>query len=67
VQVVDTDSFLLDQLDLYPGLVMGALHRQSSSYKRPETSLPDLLTRLAAAGVPRFAAEVRRHLPPAPR
>jgi predicted nucleic acid-binding protein len=65
VQVVDTDSFLLDQLDLYPGLVMSALHRQSSSYKRPETSPADLLTRLAAAGVPRFAAEARRHLPPA--
>lgn len=33
VQVVDTDDFLLDQLDLYPGLVMSALHRQSSSYQ----------------------------------
>jgi predicted nucleic acid-binding protein len=63
VQVVDTDSFLLDQLDLYPGLVMGTLQRQSISYKRPETPLPDLLSRLAAANVPRFAAEARRHLP----
>lgn len=61
VQVVDTDSFLLDQLDLYPGFVMGSLQRQSHSYKRPATSLPDLLSRLAAAGVPRFAAEARRH------
>ena len=65
VEVVHTDNFLLDQLDLYPGLVMGALQRQANSYKQPETSLPDLLVRLAAAGVPRFAAEARRHLPPA--
>jgi predicted nucleic acid-binding protein len=67
VQVVDTDSFLLDQLDLYPGLVMSALHRQSDAYKRPETTLPDLLSRLAASGVPRFAAETRRHLHPPAR
>jgi predicted nucleic acid-binding protein len=64
VEILDTDSFLLDQLDLYPGLVMSALQRQSNAYKRPETVLPDLLTRLAAAGVPGFAAEARRHLPP---
>jgi predicted nucleic acid-binding protein len=64
VEVVHTDSFLLDQLDLYPGLVMAALHRQAGSYRRPGTSLPDLLVRLAAAGVPGFAAEARRHLPP---
>jgi predicted nucleic acid-binding protein len=66
VQVVDTESFLLDQLDLYPGIVMGSLQRQSDSYKRPETSLSELLSRLAAAGVPRFAAEARRHLLPRP-
>jgi predicted nucleic acid-binding protein len=65
VEVVHTDNFLLDQLDLYPGLVMAALQRQANSYKRPETHLPDFLVRLAAAGVPRFAAEARRHLPPA--
>jgi hypothetical protein len=58
VQVVDTDSFLLDQLGVYPGLVMGAIQRQSNSYERPQTSLPDLLSRLAAAGVPRFASQV---------
>lgn len=67
VEVVDTDGFLLDQLDLYPGLVMGALHQQANAYKRPETALPDLLSRLAASGVPRFATEARRHLPPQPR
>lgn len=42
---------------------MGSLQRQSDSSKRPQTTLPDLLSRLAAAGVPRFAAEARRHLP----
>jgi hypothetical protein len=66
VEVVDTDSFLLDQLDLYPGLVIASLHHQAAAYKRPETTVSDLLARLTAAGVPRFAAEVRRHLPPRP-
>lgn len=36
----------------------------TNAYKRPETALPDLLTHLAAAEVPGFAAEARRHLPP---
>jgi hypothetical protein len=62
--LVDGDG---NQLDLCPGLVMGALKQQSNSCDRPETILPDLLSRLAAAGVARFAADARRHLPPSRR
>jgi len=64
VTVVHPDDFLLGQLDLYPGLVIVALQAQADRYTRPPTSVPELLARLAAAGVPRFAAEASRHLMP---
>jgi len=56
---------LLDQLDLYPGHTVGAVRDQARSYSAPAMSIEDLLGRLAAAGVPKFAAEARRHLWPA--
>jgi predicted nucleic acid-binding protein len=59
------DEFLLDQLDLYPGITLAVLRSQSASYKSPEMTPEELLGRLAAAGTPRFAAEVLRHLQPA--
>jgi predicted nucleic acid-binding protein len=34
IAVVDQDTFLLDQLDLAPGLVIAALRRQVSRYRR---------------------------------
>lgn len=34
----------------------------AAAYKSPAMSAEDLLGRLAAAGVPRFASEARRHL-----
>jgi len=60
--VVDPDDFLLDQLDLYPGATLAALRAQAASYKSPSMSVEDLLGRLAASGVARFASEARRHL-----
>jgi predicted nucleic acid-binding protein len=60
--VISADDFLLDQLDLYPGPVLAALREQAASYRSPAMVVEDLLGRLAAAGVTRFAAEVRRHL-----
>lgn len=62
ITVVHPDDFLLDQLDLYPGATVGALRAQADAYKSPEMAVEDLLGRLAAAGVPRFASEARRHL-----
>jgi predicted nucleic acid-binding protein len=62
ITVVHPDDFLLDQLDLYPGATVAALRIQASSYKTPEMGIEDLLGRLASAGLPRFAAETRRHL-----
>lgn len=65
ITVVHPDDFLLDQLDLYPGHTVAALRDQARSYAAPAMSIEDLLGRLAAAGVPKFAAEARRHLWPA--
>jgi len=65
ITVVHPDDFLLDQLDLYPGHTVAALRDQARNYAAPAMSIEDLLGRLAAAGVPKFAAEARRHLWPA--
>jgi predicted nucleic acid-binding protein len=65
ITVVHPDDFLLDQLDLYPGHTVAALRDQARSYSAPAMSIEDLLGRLASAGVPKFAAEARRHLWPA--
>jgi len=62
ITIVHPDDFLLDQLDLYPGVTIAALRAQASAYKEPAMTVEDLLGRLAAAGVPRFASEAQRHL-----
>ncbi|WP_017625133.1 PIN domain-containing protein [Nocardiopsis chromatogenes] len=62
ILAVRPDDFLLDQLDLYPGLTMRVLGEQASSYRREPTTVPGVLARLEQCGVPHFAAEVRRHL-----
>jgi predicted nucleic acid-binding protein len=62
IEIVHPDDFLLDQLDLFPGLTAGTIRQLVTDYSRPEISMNDLLVRLADAGVPRFATEVRTHL-----
>ncbi len=61
------DEFLLDQLDLYPGVTISCLRHQVARYKRGRMRVAELLGVLTAAEVPAFADEVRRHLPPAER
>ena len=63
IEVISTDDFLLDQLDLYPGVTMAVLRRQASDYVAPPMTVEQLLGALAIAGVPKFAAEVQRHQP----
>lgn len=65
VVVIHPDEFLLDQLDLYPGVTVEVLRQQAASYRRVPNTVPDILVLLERTGVPRFAAEVRRHLGPA--
>jgi predicted nucleic acid-binding protein len=64
VAAVHPDEFLLDQLDLYPGVTIEVLRQQATSYRRVPNTVPDILVLLERTGVPRFAAEVRRHLGP---
>lgn len=58
--VVLPDEFLLDQLDLYPGIVLSALREQAEDVRRPKLTPLALLASLERSGAPRFAAEVRR-------
>lgn len=62
ITVSHPDDFLLDQLDLHPAITIGVLEAQAASYTSPTMTVEDLLGRLAAAGVPKFASETRRHL-----
>ena len=59
---IHPDDFLLDQLDLYPAVTVEVLRQQAASYRREPTTVPGVLVLLERGGVPRFAAEVRRHL-----
>jgi predicted nucleic acid-binding protein len=60
VDPVHPDTFLLDQLDLAPALVVTALVKQAQRFRNPPMDLSGLLARLERCGVPEFAEEVRR-------
>lgn len=62
IEVVSPDDFLLDQLDLYPGMTIEALRRQAARYRREPRTVASLLGILDRSGVPRFASEARRYL-----
>jgi predicted nucleic acid-binding protein len=62
ILAVHPDDFLLDQLDLYPGLTVEVLEQQAASYRREPTTIAGLLPLLERTGLPQFTAEVRRHI-----
>ena len=62
ILAVHPDDFLLDQLDLYPGLTVEVLEQQAASYRREPTTIAGLLPLLERTGLPQFTAEVRRHV-----
>ncbi|MEV6488040.1 PIN domain-containing protein [Actinoplanes sp. NPDC051633] len=62
VEAVHPDDFLLDQLDLYPARTVRALIAQAAAHRREPKTVPGLLALLDRTGLPRFAAEARRHL-----
>jgi hypothetical protein len=64
ITAVHPDDFLLDQLDLYPAVVLSCLEDQVNRYIAlgGPVSIEELMRPLERAGVPRFADEVRRHL-----
>jgi len=57
ILAVHQDAFLLDQLDVAPVAVLGALRQQVSRYRRHPRTVPDLLEILGGegSGCPRFA------------
>jgi predicted nucleic acid-binding protein len=60
IDVIDHDTFLLDQLDLTPPAVIDELQQQAVANRREPKTLSGLLDALARAGAPGFADEVRR-------
>jgi predicted nucleic acid-binding protein len=62
IAAVHPDDFLLDQLDLYPGLTLHVLQSQAASYRREPKSVLGLLVLLERSGLHRFASQARRHL-----
>ncbi|QHC59920.1 PIN domain-containing protein [Rathayibacter sp. VKM Ac-2760] len=62
LEVRHPDAFLLDQLDLHPGLVLDALQDWSDSCSAPPLTRRDLLLILDRTGVPRFAETVLQWL-----
>jgi hypothetical protein len=62
IEVVHPDDFLLDQLDLFPGVVVSTLRHLVEIYDSPPVSMDELLQSLTRAGVPKFAREVPRYL-----
>lgn len=59
VEAVHPDNFLLDQLDLFPGLALQVLTEQAEDLRHPRSDLAGVLNRLQRCGVPGFADEVR--------
>lgn len=64
VDVVSADHFLLDQLDLAPGVVMSVLEEQAATHKLEPLTVERLLNSHERAGLVEFAAEARRHMRP---
>jgi len=59
LEVIDPDTFLLDELDLAPGPVIDELKEQAAANRRAPKTLRDLLDALQRAGAPAFADDVR--------
>lgn len=64
VEAVHPDQFVLDLLDLSPGVVLRVLHEQVAGLKNPPMTLEELLVVLEGNGLVRSVAEVRGLLAP---
>jgi hypothetical protein len=64
IEVISQDAFLLDQFDLRPADVLGALRRQASRYRREPRSVVALLASLGSpgSGLPGFRLACRQVL-----
>jgi len=62
IRAVSPDTFLLDQLDIWPARVIRVLHEQAAGTGRPPLSFYEILGRLSRAGTRSFADEVLRRI-----
>ena len=62
IEAIPPDEFVLDLLDLAPGIVLRVLHEQQSSLKNPPRTLEQLLDTLENNGLIRSMAEARELL-----
>jgi predicted nucleic acid-binding protein len=62
IEVVHPDDFLMDQLDLFPGLTVATLEHLVEIYDSPAVTVEELLQVLSRAGVPKFAQDALRFL-----
>lgn len=62
VEAVHPDEFLLDQFDLYPGLVLRVIRELVDDYGAPPVTTDEVLNTLTRSGVPKFVAEIRRYI-----
>ncbi|HXZ83745.1 MAG TPA: PIN domain-containing protein [Acidimicrobiales bacterium] len=60
IVAITPDDFLLDQLDLAPRIVVGAIQELAAHTSNPPLEVIDVLVRLERSGAPSFADEVRR-------
>lgn len=60
IKAVHPDTFLLDQLDLAPAVVLDGLRTMARRFKKPPMDLAAVLAVLESNRVPDFAEEVRR-------
>lgn len=59
IEAMHPDTFVLDLLDLHPGVVLRVLHEQAASLKNPPRTTQDILQALSRSGLLRFTAEAR--------
>lgn len=62
IEAQTPDTFLLNQLDLDPRLVMRTIDEQAAACQQPSLTIPSLLTRLRASGAPGFSEAASHQL-----
>ncbi|MGP5228364.1 PIN domain-containing protein [Arthrobacter rhombi] len=62
IEAVSPDEFLLDQLDLFPAVVLRCVTEQAAAYQDPRIDVDELLAQLAKCGLEKFAGQIGERL-----
>lgn len=60
IEALHPDEFILDLLDLAPGVILKVLDEQTLALSKPPMDMPDVLETLESNGLVRSMVEVRR-------